>query len=165
MGGGGGAGAAERLAEGAASGRPAASIMARATGWEGIRTATVGKPALTASGTRPLRGRIMVSGPGPISLRQPYRLSGQLPYQRFPFAEGSDMDNQRIVLGPALGGKDTGRRRTVQSIRRQAINGLGGDSHQLAFPQQPAAWAIPSASLPSSSVCFLSSILVPDFPE
>ena len=47
------------------------------------------------------------------------------------------MDNQRIVLGPALGGKDTGRRRTVQSIRRQAINGLGGDSHQLAFPQQP----------------------------
>ena len=59
-----GLGRPDRLADGAAMGSPLARIMALATGWEGIRTATVSRPAVVASGIRGSRGRIIVSGPG-----------------------------------------------------------------------------------------------------
>ena len=59
-----GLGIPERLAEGAARGRPAARMTCRATGWEGIRTATVGNPAVTSPGTQGAWGKMMVSGPG-----------------------------------------------------------------------------------------------------
>ena len=56
----------ERLAEGAAIGRPAARSSACATGCAGARSATVSSPAL-ASNERPLsarRGNTRLSGPG-----------------------------------------------------------------------------------------------------
>ena len=59
-----GLGLPDRLADGAASGRPLAVMSARATGCDGIRIATVPSPALTLAGIRGERGKIMVSGPG-----------------------------------------------------------------------------------------------------
>ena len=59
-----GLGRPERLALGAAMGRPAASMSARATGCAGMRTATVASPAVTRRGTFSLFGKISVSGPG-----------------------------------------------------------------------------------------------------
>ena len=54
----------EVLALGAAMGTPAASMMAKVTGWSGQRTPTVSSPPVVRSGTLSFRGRIMVRGPG-----------------------------------------------------------------------------------------------------
>src|SRR6266446_6324168 len=59
-----GLGHPERLADGAAMGRPLASISARATGWDGTRAATVSSPPVVMSGTVAARGRTRVRGPG-----------------------------------------------------------------------------------------------------
>ena len=58
------------MALGAAMGRPAAFISARAWRLSGTRTATVESPAVTIAGTAPALGSTSVSGPGqnfPIS--------------------------------------------------------------------------------------------------
>jgi hypothetical protein len=52
------------FADGAASGTPAAAMSARATGWAGMRTAMVARPAVTAGATSGLAGSSSVSGPG-----------------------------------------------------------------------------------------------------
>lgn len=59
-----GEGLPDRFADGAANGKPHSSMRARATGWDGMRTAIVAWPAVTASGTIGLRGRSNVKGPG-----------------------------------------------------------------------------------------------------
>ena len=59
-----GLGRPEVLPDGAATGVPAASRMARVTGCAGQRMPTVSSPAVTASGTMSRRFKIMVSGPG-----------------------------------------------------------------------------------------------------
>ncbi len=53
-----------RLADGAATPPPNARSSASATGWSGTRSATVGSPPVTSSGTRSVRGSTRVSGPG-----------------------------------------------------------------------------------------------------
>ena len=59
-----GLGRPDRLAEGAAMGRAQARSMAAATGWLGMRTATVDSPAVTTSGRQGFLGHSTVSGPG-----------------------------------------------------------------------------------------------------
>ena len=59
-----GLGRPELLAEGAAMGRPQVFNISAATGWEGIRIATVGSPAVTSGGTAGFRINSMVKGPG-----------------------------------------------------------------------------------------------------
>ena len=59
-----GLGRPEVLPDGAATGTPARAMISRQRGWAGQRIPTVSSPAVTASGTRPLRFRIIVSGPG-----------------------------------------------------------------------------------------------------
>ncbi len=59
-----GLGRPKELALGAAIGMPAAAISARATGCDGTRTPTSGRPAVTTSGTSGPRGSSSVSGPG-----------------------------------------------------------------------------------------------------
>ena len=59
-----GLGRPEAFPEGAATGTPAAWMIARHTGWEGQRIPTVSSPAVTTSGTMGFRRRIMVMGPG-----------------------------------------------------------------------------------------------------
>ncbi len=54
----------KRLALGAATGTCAASISASATGCEGMRSPTVGRPAVTRSGTAGCLRNTRVSGPG-----------------------------------------------------------------------------------------------------
>jgi hypothetical protein len=52
------------LALGAAMGTPAARMSARASGWDGTRSPTVERPAVTISGIDGRFGRTSVSGPG-----------------------------------------------------------------------------------------------------
>ena len=59
-----GLGEPERLAEGAATGTPARRMISRATGWEGMRTATVSSPPEVSIGMQSRFGRMTVSGPG-----------------------------------------------------------------------------------------------------
>ena len=59
-----GLGEPERFADGAASGTPARRMSSRATGWAGMRTATVSSPPDVSFGTRPDFGRMTVIGPG-----------------------------------------------------------------------------------------------------
>jgi len=61
-----GLGRPERLAEGAATGRPKAASTAWASGWSGARTATVSSPARARSHTAAVSviGATSVSGPG-----------------------------------------------------------------------------------------------------
>jgi len=60
-----GLGFPEAFALGAASGAPVAAMSARATGCAGMRTATVGWPAVMIGGTRDgSAGKRRVSGPG-----------------------------------------------------------------------------------------------------
>ncbi len=54
----------ERFALGAASGNGQRLSSSRATGWDGIRTATVGRPAVTQSGICSPLGKTNVRGPG-----------------------------------------------------------------------------------------------------
>ena len=54
----------KRFALGAATGTPASSISASAIGWFGMRTPTVGNPAVTLSGTMLFLGSTSVNGPG-----------------------------------------------------------------------------------------------------
>lgn len=56
--------AVNRFALGAASGTPAASSRASATGWEGTRNPTVGNPAVTMPGMEGCLGTTIVRGPG-----------------------------------------------------------------------------------------------------
>ena len=61
------------FAEGAHTGTPASLISLSATGWSGMRTATVSKPAVTMSGTTGFLGITSVRAPGmsaSISLRE-----------------------------------------------------------------------------------------------
>ena len=71
-----GLGRPERLAEGAAMGTPAALMRASAVLCSGIRTATVGRPAATSSGTISLLKNISVRGPGQNASMRRFASSG-----------------------------------------------------------------------------------------
>ena len=47
----------------------------------------------------------------------------------------SNMDNQRVELGPVLGGEDFGHRLLVQRIRAQAVDGFRGEGHDISGPE------------------------------
>ena len=59
-----GLGRPERFADGAASGTPAARMIARAAGCDGMRTATVSSPPVVSFGTIADFFMMIVSGPG-----------------------------------------------------------------------------------------------------
>ena len=86
-----GLGRPERFALGAAMGVCAAQISARATGCEGMRTATVSSPAVTSRGTRGDLGKISVMGPG-----QKARMSARAQ------AQGSSAIRPARPLSPAM---------------------------------------------------------------
>ena len=66
------------FAEGAASGTPAALIIALAIGCSGMRTPTVSSPPLVLNGMRLLFLRIIVSGPGQKAFASFIAFSGTL---------------------------------------------------------------------------------------
>ena len=47
-----------------------------------------------------------------------------------------DVEDQRIVLGTALGRKNARHRVRVQAVGPQAVHRLGGDANQLAGAEQ-----------------------------
>ena len=71
-----GLGREKRFALGAATGTVAASMIARATGCTGTRTATLERPAVTSSGTWAERGSTSVSGPGQKRRPGPHAVAG-----------------------------------------------------------------------------------------
>ena len=108
----------ERLAEGAAIGRPAARSSACATGWAGARSARVSSPALASSET-PLASRrrsTRLNGPGQnrsIASRRAFVDNRQ----RRGFGQTGDMHDQRVEARPPLCGEDA-RDRQLRSSRR-----------------------------------------------
>ena len=74
-----GLGDPERFADGAASGRPLRFIISCATLFDGILTATVSSPALTAAGMRSPLGRTIVNGPGQNASAHSSALAGTFP--------------------------------------------------------------------------------------
>ena len=64
------------LALGAATGTPAAAMMARVTAWSGQRIPTVSSPPVVTSGTQSAFGSIIVSGPGQKRPARRYAVSG-----------------------------------------------------------------------------------------
>ena len=95
----------ERLAEGAATGTPAARMISRVTSQAGQRTATVSSPA----------------GDG---MAETVQLGGR-----------RDVENQRVVLGPPLGLKNLSDGGGVETVAAQAVDGLGGQGDQPAVLQ------------------------------
>ena len=71
-----GLGRPEALAEGAAIYPPAARISAAATGWLGMRTATVISPPLVSAGTSAVFLKTIVSGPGHQAAARRFAASG-----------------------------------------------------------------------------------------
>ena len=98
----------ERLAEGAAIGRPAARSSACATGCAGARTASVSRPALASSDT-PLSSRRRQhqgqrAGPEPRAIASRARSSNDR--ERLGLGETRDMHDQRIEARPAFRRED-----------------------------------------------------------
>ena len=87
------------LALGAASGTPASRINFRNRGCAGIRTATLGNPAVASVGTAPVFGRTMVRGPGQNRFAS---LSARGIRQRHAaeVAQGCYVDDQGVVGRP-----------------------------------------------------------------
>ena len=127
-----GLGRPERFALGAAIGTPAASMRARATGWSGTRTATVGRPAVTTSGTLLRFARTIVSGPGQkraASARASGGISGtSLPDHR----QAGDVDDERVVVGPSLRLEDPPHRLRVEGVGPEAVDRLRREGDRLA---------------------------------
>ena len=113
-----------------------ATSKARATGCAGERTATVLPPPVTTSGTRSRFGSTSVSGPGQkrsASLVGAFRPLGG---QRAGLSFARYVNDERVAGRAALRLKDTRRRQRIQRIGAEAIDRLGGKSHQLAALQQ-----------------------------
>src|SRR6267142_2741730 len=72
----------ERLALGAARGKPHSLMTAWMKGWLGQRTPTVGPPAVTRSGISFDRGRTRVNGPGQNVRASFFAMGGQCETQR-----------------------------------------------------------------------------------
>ena len=100
-----GLGEPERLADGAARDRPDSRMTARATGWDGIRTATVGRPALTSSGMRGPFGKIMVSGPGQYARASFTAVSGISAASRGSVSQSAICTIRGLSIGRPLASK------------------------------------------------------------
>ena len=127
----------ERLAEGAAIGRPAAWSSACATCPDGTLTARVGK-----SGGRLVADRAVVAArqhqgqrAWPEALGQHMRQAGRS--HLAPGAAGiGEVGDQRVVPGTTLGGEHAADRRRIGGIRAEPVDGLGAEGDQPAAPQQ-----------------------------
>ena len=126
----------DRLALGAAMGRPACSIRSRATAGFGTRTPTVSLPAVTMSGIRAERGRTRVSGPGQNAAAS-LRCLGPVGDARAGHVDAADVDDQRVDRGPPLGLEDPGDGLGVGGVGAQAVDGLGGEGDEAPLASRP----------------------------
>jgi hypothetical protein len=123
------------LALGAAIGRSAAAMSARATSCAGTRTATEGIPAVTMSGIRSAFGRTTVSGPGQKRATSRRAASGHAATtveQRRRFGE---VDDQRIERRPVLDVEDARDGGVVGGVGAEAVDRLGGEGDDAAGAQ------------------------------
>ncbi len=126
----------ERLAEGAASGRPAARISSSASGWSGMRMPTVSSPAVTIS-LRPapgLRRSTSVSGPGQ-NCGEPPGEGAELD-QFLGHFEVGHVDDQRVEARPALGLVDLEHGVGIGGVGAEPVDRLGGEGDDPACPQE-----------------------------
>ena len=125
----------ERLALGAAIGAPTARSSASATGWAGTRTATVGPPAVVASGTAAFRGTTSVSGPGQKRRASRSATSGHAAATCFTCCSVGNVDDDGIVGRAALGGEDAAHGGRVQGEGAEAVDRLRREGDQSAAAQ------------------------------
>ena len=126
----------ERFADGATTGPPNARRISRATGWAGIRIATVSRPAVARSATAQsgVFGSTSVSGPGQNASASASRW--RVEARDLPCGgDIADMGDQRIEGRPALGLVEPGDRGRIGRIGAEAIDGLGRERDQPAFGQ------------------------------
>ena len=96
----------------------------RAISWRGIRTATVGRPAVTMSGTSSLLGRTTVRGPGQNRSDQLLCRAGDIRDQPSQVIRARDMNDQRIKMRSLLDFEDPGDGKRGKGVGSQAIHGL-----------------------------------------
>ena len=124
-----------RLADGAATPPPNARSSASATGWSGTRSATVGSPPVTSSGTRSVRGSTRVSGPGQ-NVAASARASGVTVGR--PVGELVDrrqVHDHGMVGGPALHRVEPPERVGRRRVGAEAVDGLGREGDEAAAAQ------------------------------
>ena len=139
----------ERLADGAATGRPTARSSVCATGCAGARTATVSSPALASSDTPPSvrRGSTRVSGPGQKrrAAARPVVEHGQ----RLRLGEPRDVHDQRVEARPSFRGEDGGDGAVVCRVAAEPVHGLGrkGDEERRRAAGSPRAGSRPRSRI------------------
>ena len=143
----------EILAEGAASGPPKARSSANAAGCDGMRSATLARPARASSQTEPARrrGRDERQRPRPKGLREPKRRRAKprlAPRRR----KIGDMGDQRIEARAALGGVNFGDRARRGGVGAKAVDGLGRKGDESPARKISTARASEASSTPSSGV-------------
>ena len=110
----------ERLAEGAATGRPACCRSAWARGWAGTRRPTLSRPARARSEIVQVgaTGTTRVSGPGQNASASCRAVSSNRPCDASGF-EAVEMGDQRVEARALLGGIDAARPPPHRSHRRR----------------------------------------------
>ena len=125
----------KRLALGAATGTCAASISASATGCDGMRSPTVGRPAVTRSGTAGCFRNTSVSGPGQKRWASSSARCGHSATTCRAISRAADVHDDGTALRTALGLEDASDGGGIQRVRAQPIDGLGGKRDQFAGAQ------------------------------
>ena len=143
----------DRLADGATTGPPNARRMPRATGWAGIRIATVSSPAVARSATAQsaVFGSTSVSGPGQNASASAVACgveTGDFPRG----VEVADMGDQRIEGGPALGLIEPGNRGRRWRRRRRGHKRSRSGTRPARRLRRQAAAAATAASL-AAKIC------------
>ena len=133
MSGGGGAGTARGIARGGGNGNPGPANDLQGQGMVGAADA---HGLQTAGGPQRYDvppGQDHGQGPGPEPPGQGVGRMGDVPAEFRQPAGVGNMENQRVVLGTALGLEDMEHRGLIEPVGPEAIDGLRGN------PQQPAA--------------------------
>ena len=131
-----GLGREKRLALGAATGTPAVSISARATRCAGTRTATLGRPAVTMSGTAGFFGRISVRGPAQQASASARAAERHARGHQSQLPDVREVHDEGIGGGPLFRGEDLRHRHRIECVGAQAVHRLGGKRHERTGAQR-----------------------------
>ena len=136
----------ERLALGAASGRPKAASSAWATGWAGTRM----RDRVEAGGDEVGDRRVRPLRQDERQRARPEGVGEALAHRRRRRAiaarrgERGDVDDQRVEARPALGDEDRADGARVAGVGGEAVDRLGRHGDELAAPQRrDAPWQSP----------------------
>jgi hypothetical protein len=105
---------------------------ARATGWAGTRTPTVGRPAVTSRGTWSAFGNTSVKRARPEAGGQRLGRCRQRAADVRRLLHVRHVHDQRIVRGASLRREEPRHGAGVERVDAKAVDGLGGKRHETA---------------------------------